>query len=139
MNLPVIFAFTGATFSIALALTALLRKPRTCAHWSFAAGMALLAAEATLNGVSLCAVLPETVLSLQKVRLLVASFLPGTWFLFSLSYSRGNYQEFLTRARRLLVVAFVLPVVLTFGFHGSLLVKATQINPTDDWSLELDW
>ena len=50
------------------------------------------------------------------------SFLPGTWLIFSLSFARGNYREFLTRWRVLLAAAFVGPVGLAVFFSRRLIL-----------------
>jgi putative PEP-CTERM system histidine kinase len=50
--------------------------------------------------------------------------LPGVWLCFSLTYSRGNYREFLGRSRVLLGAALILPValVLVYGSELTMLV-----------------
>jgi putative PEP-CTERM system histidine kinase len=54
---------------------------------------------------------------------LVESFLPVIWLLFSLTYSRTNYREFLRRWKLPLFVAAVLPIVLVYGIDD--LYRAT--------------
>src|SRR5436190_13894020 len=48
------------------------------------------------------------------------AFLPSSWLLFSLTYSRGNYRQFLSRWRYLLLAFFVLPLILAFWWFSQL-------------------
>ena len=63
------------------------------------------------------------------------SLLPGTWLLFSVSYSRGNYRQFLKKWRIPLIVSFVAPIGLAALFPDSLVV-ATSAAP-QQWLFRL--
>ena len=116
-----LLAFSAAFFSGALALVAVFLGQRSVAGWSFFAGMALISVENVLGGMSMETLTPEKVANWQTLLLVAKSFLPGTWLAFSLTYSRGNYREFLTKWRFALAAAFVLPVALSIGFRNELL------------------
>lgn len=128
-------AFAAALFSGVLAVAALFRKQRSLARWCFFAGMATLAIESALEGISLQASLPEKVAHWQSLVLMAASFLPGFWLVFSLTYSRGNYLEFLTRWRFALAAAFLLPIGMAFGFRSELLHLLPPSGTDQGWSL----
>jgi len=114
-------SFGAALFCGALALAVLFRKPLSIASGSFSAGMLLFAFESAFTGISLAAVSAEDVAFWQTLAFLTKCFVPGTWLCFSLTYSRGNYREFLARSRYLLIAAFLLPLLLLLAFPAPLL------------------
>ncbi len=121
MNLSSALAFGAALFCSALAFAVLIRKRLSIASGCFSAGMLLFAFESAFTGMSFEAASAEKVAVWQTLALLTKSLLPGTWLCFSLSYSRGNYREFLARSRFLLVAAFLLPLFLVPAFHTPLI------------------
>ena len=60
------------------------------------------------------------------------SLLPGTWLVFSLTFARGNYAEFLRRWRPLLAATFLMPVGLVLFFSEDLVLSADQTT-TGNW------
>ena len=132
MNIGDLLAFVGALFSGALAFVVGWRERGSVAHRSFAAGMAVLAAESMFNGFSLGTTSVEEMVYWQNWGLMCLSILPGIWLIFSLSYGRGNYREFLSRWRFILVLAFLMPVGLVVLFQKQLIVSANQ-NITGHW------
>jgi hypothetical protein len=105
-----LLAFAAALFASLLGFAALVRKEHSIASWAFFAGMQALAFESILDGISLNAP-PDKLVEWQTLASLARCFLPGWWLLFGLTYSRGNYREFLARWRVPLALAFLLPVV----------------------------
>ena len=136
MSISGILAFAGALFSGALAVIIGWRERGSVAHRSFAAGMAVLAVESIFNGLSLDATSVKAMVYWQNWGLVSLSFLPGIWLLFSLSYDRGNYREFLNRWRFFLVLAFLMPMGLVVLCHGELIVSANQ-NIAGHWIFAL--
>jgi putative PEP-CTERM system histidine kinase len=130
-----LFAFAAAVFSGALALAVLFGKRRSFARWCFFAGMGTLAAESALGGISLQASQPEKVAYWQSLVLLTRSFLPGFWLAFSLTYSRGNYAEFLAKWRFVLAAAFLLPIGIAFGFRSELVDLLPPADADQGWGL----
>jgi putative PEP-CTERM system histidine kinase len=112
VNSSSVLAFAAASFSGALALAVILRKRRSLASCCFCAGMATLAIESVFDGLSFDQTLPDQIGYWQNLALFARSFGPGIWLLFSLSYSRGNYREFLVRWRPILIVSFLLPLLV---------------------------
>jgi putative PEP-CTERM system histidine kinase len=80
----------------------------------------------------------EAVKYWQQWRLVAMSLLPGTWLLFSLSYARGNFREFLSKWRYVLVVAFVLPMAIACFFYYDLVVVDASILDPDSRLLRLN-
>lgn len=120
-------AFSAALFSGALALAAVFYGKRSITHWCFFSGMALISIESALGGISMSKLASEKVVGWQTLVLVVKSFLPGVWLAFSLTYSRGNYREFLARWRFVLATAFLLPVALAVGFGNELLYAVGDV------------
>src|SRR5260370_15150041 len=139
MNLNPTLACVTAAFTVALALDVLLRKRQSAASWSLTGGMVLLAVETLFNGFSFNELAPKNVGFLQGAAFVTRSFLPGIWLFFSLTYSRGNYRESLTRWRFLLLAAFVLPVALAVAFRGELVQVLPFPEPGAGFWFRLRW
>ena len=119
-------AFASALFCGVLALIVAWNERRSLAHWAFVAGMAALAVEDVCFALTADAASPEEMVHWQNWRLIAMSLQPGIWLLFSLTYARGNYSEFLKRWRLVLVAAFLLPIGLAILFGNHLIVSAGQ-------------
>jgi putative PEP-CTERM system histidine kinase len=135
VRLDSLLAFAAASFSGALALAVMLRKRHSVASWCFSAGMATLAVEALLDGISFNKLLPEEVAFWQNLALLTRSFLPGVWLCFSLTYSRGNFREFLARWRVLLLASLLLPAAVLVGLRSELVHVLSYKEPALGWWL----
>jgi putative PEP-CTERM system histidine kinase len=132
-----ILAWAGCAIAVVLALWVAWQGRRMLAAWMFVAGMLVFGLESVFFGLTVTATAPEQMACWQDWRLLTASFLPGLWLLFSLSYARGNYREFLVGWRYVLVTAFVLPVGLAIWFHSRLVTSVGQVAPGDQWMFGL--
>ena len=66
------------------------------------------------------------------------SLLPGTWLLFSLTYARGNYREFIGRWRFALAAAFIAPLTLAVLFRDHLIVNV-YVAEAHGWVFALGW
>ena len=97
----------------ALALAVVARRKRSLAQWAFSGGMLVFAAVNCFYGFELGSSTPEAIRSWHNAEWLALALLPGPWLLFSLTYARGNYREFLTKWSGALVVAFLVPVMLS--------------------------
>jgi len=131
-----ILPFAAAIFSLLLAIVSLLRKKRSLATWCFFAGMAVLGIDSLFTGLTLRATEPFEALSGLTLGLILKSFVPAAWLVFSLTYSRGDYRESLARWRIPLAIAVLLPIGLSLGFQQQLL-EMTPIGPADEVALRL--
>ncbi len=136
MTLFSILPFAAAIFSLLLAVVSLLRKKRSLATWCFFAGMAVLGIDSLFTGLTLRATEPFEALSGLTLGLILKSFVPAAWLVFSLTYSRGDYRESLARWRIPLAIAALLPIGLSLGFQQQLLEMA-PIGPADEVVLRL--
>jgi putative PEP-CTERM system histidine kinase len=130
-----LLAFSAALFSGALAIAAPFRKRYSLATWLFFAGMATLALESFFAGMSLRTLHAEDVAYWQSFVIMTKSFLPGFWLAFSLTYSRGNFLEFLGKWRLFLAAAFLVPVAAAFGFRSNLVQLVPPLESDQGWAL----
>ena len=126
MNNADMLAFASSFLCGVLSLIVALNRRRSVAHWAFVAGMVALAAEDLCFAFTTDAASPKEMIYWQNWRLVAMSFLPGFWLLFSLSYARGNYPEFLKRWRLALVAVFLMPVGLVILSGNNLIASAGQ-------------
>ena len=132
-----ILAFGSALFAGAVAFTVAWYERRSPAHWPFVVGMAVLVGESILSGLAAAASGWEEIAYWQNWKLLTMAFLPGIWLFFSLSYSRGNYREFLRKWRFPLIAAFVAPIALVGLFGGKLIIALGPTVGGQHWVLRL--
>src|SRR5215204_5458074 len=125
--------------AVVLAIAAVARRPATVPKIAFAVGMALFAAE------SIFALLATRTVTLNqqsewlKCRLVATSLLPIAWIVFSLTYARGNYREFIARWRWFLVGATAVPVALSTFFFPELVFSVRPWQATSEQGLFLSW
>lgn len=131
------FVLAAAIFSGLVALASLMQAGRSPTLAFFAFGMGLLAIESVFSALSLRAGAPSAIIRWQTSAVIAKSFLPATWLGFSLTYSRGNYREFLRRWKVVLIAAALLPLVLTGGFQLEFFQTIQRTTPEDDWVLLL--
>jgi putative PEP-CTERM system histidine kinase len=133
VNLNSGFAFGAASFCVALAVAVLIRKRLSIVSACFLAGMLLFALESVFTGISYMTPLPGKVAFWQTLAFLTKSFWAGVWLCFSITYSRGNYRDFLARSRLLLLAAFLLPLLLLPAVHTPFVNVVLSV---EGWWLE---
>src|ERR1017187_10378824 len=139
MNNATMLAYASAIFCGAVAFTVVWNERRSLVHLAFVTGMALLALENVFSGLSWeAAAVPEVqkMVQWQHWKLWTSSLLPGVWLFFALSYGRGNYREFLSRWKFLLLAAFVIPLALVLSGDQDLIISAAR-SEAGLWSLGL--
>jgi putative PEP-CTERM system histidine kinase len=132
-----VLSLAAGIFSAALAGAAARRKQRSLATWCFSVGMAIFALESLFGAIGNHTISPERAAFWQTLDLGVKSFLPGTWLLFSLTYSRANYRDFVVRSRWLLLGAFSISLLSLAAFYGPLLYPVAYDPPGHGWGLRL--
>src|SRR6185369_924161 len=135
MSLEFILALCSAFLAGAIGLVTACRSKPSVPHLSFAAGMAVLAFEGFCAGLAADSILPETVAYWENFSLWAMSLLPATWLVFSLTYGRGNYSQFLRKWKFVLWAAFLAPAILAIGFREQLVAAVVQ--PAGHWVLQL--
>ena len=142
MNLSAIFAYLASAFCTVYLLAYLIAiaigNRQSLARWSFNGCMALLAIESISVGQSLTATHASSYIFWQQLRLISLSFLPGMWLLFSLTYARGNADEFVSRWKFAIIGFFAIPLVIAILYSdGYILFK--QISAEETIILTLGW
>jgi putative PEP-CTERM system histidine kinase len=136
MNFSFTLELVSALLAGMVAFAIIWHDRRSIAHLAFAAGMLFLGAESVFAALSTDAWAVGEVIYWQNWRLVAMSLLPGVWLLFSLTYARGNYREFVKKWRLTLAGACLLPVGLAIVFCRSLVTGLQQAGP-DEWLLPL--
>ena len=137
LNFDGILSIATAVIAAALAGFVFFSDRRSAVHRSFAVGMAAWSAGQLFAGFSLLCLLPADMILWQRLKLAALSLVPGSWLVFSLGYSRGNYREFFERWRLVVRLAFIVPVGLVALFWRDLVVSAARVEGTDAWILQL--
>lgn len=139
MNASGVLLFAASGLSAMLGFAVSIRGRRSFSNVLFLAGMLCLACVGGLNACSVLTADVEKVVSWKRLALLVNSFLPAIWLCFSLTYSRGNYREFLNRWQLAIGLAFLVPIVVLTGFLDELVASAkTAENGHVEW-IGLGW
>lgn len=139
MNITSLISFIAAFFSISLGIFVLYRNKRLFVHRIFAFGMAILAAEAIFTGLCSRSVIPVDVINWLQARYVATAILPGVWFIFSLSFSRLNYKDILSKWKWVTIALFILPLATIILFRNSLFNGEPLLSPSSTWIVNLGW
>jgi putative PEP-CTERM system histidine kinase len=134
-----IISLTAASLSGLVAALSLYRDPHPLVHKILAAGMAVLAVEEVLTGLSQGAAGPLEMIVWQKWHYLASAFLPALWLAFGLSYARADHRENLLRWKWTLGVVLVIPLVLTGFYRDDLFAGPPVLIPDTGWVIPLGW
>jgi len=128
--------FAAGFFSLLLAVLSLFRRKPTPATWCFFAGMAALGIDSVLTGLGVRAIGAGEMVFWLTAAFIVKSVVPAIWLCFSLTYSRTNYREFLTRWSIPLAFVAVVPLALSLSFHDQLVRLVSGETPGEVWRLQ---
>lgn len=109
---------------IGLALFIFLEDRRSFVHRVFSFGMIALAFKELFVGMAMGTPLPSERGDWAAWGLTAASLLPGSWFLFSLSFGCSNYKERVAKWKWFTLFSLTFPLSMTVLFRESLLVSA---------------
>jgi putative PEP-CTERM system histidine kinase len=82
--------------------------------------------------------LPQKAAFWETLSLIAKSFLPGVWLIFSLTYSRANYRDFLVRSRWLVIGAFLIPLLSLAALYSSFFFVVAYEPPAYGWELRFN-
>lgn len=111
MDIYSFISYLAALSSIGTALLVLFRDPHSFVHRTFAGGMAILAAQAALTGLGFQDISYVEVIPWQHYQLIPYALSLGVWLVFSLSFARANYREFLDQWKWVILAFLVLPLI----------------------------
>ena len=132
-------SYIAAAGAFGIAVAVVLRNYRSFIHVVFAVGMALFGIEALLICLAAQASFADDMLQWQWYRLLASSFLPGVWLMFSISFARANYREFLSRWKWTLAGLFIVPPCLVLFFREGLFLASTVPEGSSMALIRLGW
>jgi putative PEP-CTERM system histidine kinase len=137
MNPTFTLGVLAALAAFGLGVFVFAREGRSLVSGAFAAGMMLLAVESLCAGLSARVLLPEDMLFWQKLRLFAMAWMPSSWLAFTLTYSRGNYAEFLKKWRPILWLCLVVPPAIAIVGWNLLVVEVLPAMESYYWPLRL--
>ncbi len=150
--LPSIISYISAAGAFGIAIAAALRnlvatrnsQPATrnafsFIHVVFAVGMALFGFRALLIGVAAQAPFADEMLRWQWYRLVASSFVPGVWLMFSVSFGRSDYRQFLSRWKWILAGLFIVPPCLALFFREDLFLVSAVPDASSMAFIRLGW
>ena len=139
MTFNALLHFGGAICCGGLACFGLLRDHRCFVHRIFALGMVVLALEALFTGLSVQAILPEDVILWQRWRWGAAALLPGSWLIFTLSFSRGDNKPTLGKWKWVVFATFFFYLSFVTIFSSGFFRDTPVFDPSHGWLLSLGW
>jgi putative PEP-CTERM system histidine kinase len=139
MTVDSLLPFTSALLCGVLAVYVISNDTRSFARRVFAMAMMALAFEELFVALSAQAYLPADVLRWQRAKIIATAFVPASWLLFSLSYSRTGYSEFVARWKWIVVTAVALPVLLAVAFNAAFFPRAPSLHGDSAWSIAFGW
>jgi len=139
MSVNSLLCFTSALLCGVLAVYVFSAETRSFARRAFALAMVGLAFEQLFAGLSSQAYLPAELLYWQRMKFVAFAVVPASWLLFSLSYARSGYGEFVARWKWIVVAAFTLPVLISAVFNAAIFSSNPRLQGDSGWSVELGW
>ena len=139
LDLNSFLSFLAAIASAGMGVFILWRDPRSFVHRAFAGGMWVLAAEAVLTGMAFYDFSYTEVTPWQRYVLIPYGLSPAVWLLFSLSFARGNYREFLQRWKWAILAAFAFPLSLLIVLPGEIFVRSPIYDEPYGVYLPIGW
>jgi putative PEP-CTERM system histidine kinase len=139
MDINTLISYLAAIASVAMAIWILYRDPRSFVHWVFAGGMVALAAEAGLTGMMFYDISYTEVTPWQRYLMIPHALVPGIWLIFSLSFGRANYREFLSRWKWTIIAVFGLPLGLLIGFPEEIFLRSPIYDEHSRVFLPVGW
>ena len=139
MNFSVGFSYLIAVVTAGVAVTSLYRDPRSFVHRVFAAALGLFALDAGLSGLVYQTQSLDNFFFYYRLQLIVASFLPALWLLFSLCFARANYAEQISKWKLILLLAFVLPVSMVTLFKDAFFAGQPVLTDASPMLIRIGW
>jgi putative PEP-CTERM system histidine kinase len=136
MSLISTLSYVSAVSAFALAIFILFAEANSVANTAYCAGMILLGLEAWFNAWFVLEHDPLLAARWGYFGQLALALLPGIWLVFSLSYARGNFRDFLARWRWFISAGFALPLLLSIAMRNQV-VLGVNLAPNGSWFLHI--
>lgn len=134
-----IIPYITSVFAVFLAGFVLRRDWYSFVHRILAVGFSIVAVESVFTGLSANAIMPADALLWLHLRNYATALLPGVWLLFSLSFSRANYYEFISRWKWVWLAFFILPIAIIFFFKDTFFIGQPLVSFSSIWLVRLGW
>lgn len=105
-----------------LAFFIFLEDKQSFVHRVFSFGMITFAFKEFFMGMAMGTPLSSEIVDWSTWGLTASGLLPGSWFLFSLSFGRSNYKEWVSKWKWFTLASLTLPLFMAVFFRDSLLV-----------------
>jgi putative PEP-CTERM system histidine kinase len=115
------------------------RDPRSFVHRVAAIGLILLVFEAAIIGFAPTTGSPERIIFWQRIQFLIASFLPGVWVIFSLTFARANYREMLWKWSWVVICVSILPILFVLAFRSYLFAPDPLLAGVNGLMVRFGW
>jgi len=130
MDIYSFLSFLASLSSIGTALWVIYRDPQSFVHRTFAGGMAILSVQAMLTGLGFYEISYVEVTPWQLYQLIPQALSLGVWLVFSLSFARANYREFLVQWKWVILASFALPLIPVILFWDQVYVGSPIFGET---------
>ena len=138
MMLNPLLQYGAACVCAGSAVFSLTRDHRSFVHRFFALGMATLAVECLLTGLSSETLFPGEVIRWQRWRFLAGALVPGIWLIFSLSFGREDYRRLLSKWGWVILAVFLFPLAFVTLLWPDFF-RGDPRGVGAGWQLSLGW
>jgi putative PEP-CTERM system histidine kinase len=139
MPISLLLPLVSSVLCSILAVYALRASTRSFTRRAFATAMVALALEELFVALSALAYVPGDLLRWQRAKIVAMALLPGNWLLFSLSYSRPDYSQYLGRWRWIVTAAFALPLSFAVALNSGVFSGVPRLDNDGRWALGIGW
>jgi hypothetical protein len=136
MRLFLFLPFIAGLSSLVLAVVSLIRRKPSAATWCFFAGMTALGIDSIVTALALRSIQLRELIYWLTAAFIVKSLIPVIWLCFSLTYSRADSREALTRWRIPLIGVALLPVALSLSVRDQLFQVVPLGTEGNVWRLQ---
>lgn len=139
LNTAEFLPYASAFCCIVLAVSAFYRARSFVDRWAFGVGMLILSGDSILTSLAYGAGSADSMARWEQWKLAVMALLPGTWLVFSRSYSRDVNQNEFSRVRLPWAIAAIAPLGLMLLCWDSLIVSWQRIPTINSWVVQFGW
>ena len=139
MTIYIILSGLAAVTTVGLAIYVLLRQFENFAGRVLFLGLSLLGLEAIITGFLFSADSLERFNFLLHLKFIAASFLPILWLLFSISFARTNFEEFVYKWRLVLSLTFIIPFATAIFLGGYFFRMSISPEQSHVILISLNW
>lgn len=134
-----ILSLIASIFSFSLGVIIFLRDRSSFVHRILALGLGFLGVEALISAFCYQASFSKEIIYWQYVKAIVVSFVPGSWLVFSMSFGRPNYREYINKWKMVVIFIFVFPLLMVTIFSKYFFLGEPVYADAGEWVIKLGW